>query len=144
VTGARARTYIYSIAALLCLIGLADSIYLAVLYVTGETASCGGSASCSQVLSSNYSHAGPVPLAGVGAVAYFCAFALSIFAAFSYPRARTFLAWNVWLMFAVTLWLIYLQAFVLHTFCRYCLFSAAIVFLLAGLIVATPGEGSRT
>jgi uncharacterized membrane protein len=30
------------------------------------------------------------------------------------------------------------QAFLLHAFCRYCLFSAAITFLLTGLIVATP------
>jgi uncharacterized membrane protein len=40
-------------------------------------------------------------------------------------------------MFAVTLWLLYAQAFILHAFCRYCLFSAAMVFLLAGLIVAS-------
>jgi uncharacterized membrane protein len=40
-------------------------------------------------------------------------------------------------MFAVTLWLLYTQAFILHAFCRYCLFSAAMVFLLAGLIVAS-------
>jgi uncharacterized membrane protein len=37
-----------------------------------------------------------------------------------------------------TLWLLYVQAFVLHSFCRFCLFSAAITFLLMGLVVATP------
>jgi hypothetical protein len=31
-------------------------------------------------------------------------------------------------MFLVTLWLLYVQAF-LHAFCRYCLFSAALVWL---------------
>jgi uncharacterized membrane protein len=41
-------------------------------------------------------------------------------------------------MFAVTLWLLYVQAFLLHAFCRYCLFSAALVFLLTGLVVALP------
>jgi uncharacterized membrane protein len=41
-------------------------------------------------------------------------------------------------MFATTLWLLYVQAFVLHAFCRYCLFSAAVTFLLAGIVVAIP------
>jgi hypothetical protein len=35
-------------------------------------------------------------------------------------------------------WLLYVQAFIFHCFCRYCLFSAAITFLLAGLVVASP------
>jgi uncharacterized membrane protein len=26
----------------------------------------------------------------------------------------------------------------LHAFCRYCLFSAAMIFLLAGIVVASP------
>jgi uncharacterized membrane protein len=33
-------------------------------------------------------------------------------------------------MFAVTLWLFYLQAFVLHAFCDYCLFSAGVTTVL--------------
>jgi hypothetical protein len=41
-------------------------------------------------------------------------------------------------MFLATLWFLYLQAFVLHAFCRCCLFSAAIIFLLAGLVIALP------
>jgi uncharacterized membrane protein len=41
-------------------------------------------------------------------------------------------------MFLVTLWLLYVQAFLLHAYCRYCLFSAAITFLLAGLVIALP------
>jgi uncharacterized membrane protein len=39
-------------------------------------------------------------------------------------------------MFATTLWLLYVQAFVLHAFCDYCLLSAAVTFTLAGLVVA--------
>ena len=46
-------------------------------------------------------------------------------------------------MFVVTLWLLYVQAFRLHAFCQYCLFSAAIIFFLAGLVVASAeGTGS--
>ena len=38
-------------------------------------------------------------------------------------------------MVLVSLWLLYLQAFVIHSFCQYCLFSAAITFLLAVLLL---------
>jgi uncharacterized membrane protein len=41
-------------------------------------------------------------------------------------------------MLAATLWLLYVQAFLLHAFCRYCLFSAALIFLLAAIVVLTP------
>ena len=79
-----------------------------------------------------------MPLAAFGSLAYFSVFSFATFAAFGYARARLFLTLAVGAMFFVTLWLLYLQAFVLHAFCRYCLFSAAIVFLLAGLVIALP------
>jgi uncharacterized membrane protein len=41
-------------------------------------------------------------------------------------------------MFLASLWLLYVQAFLLHAYCRYCLFSAAITFLLTGLVIALP------
>jgi uncharacterized membrane protein len=44
----------------------------------------------------------------------------------------------VWAMFAVTLWLLFVQAFILHAYCRYCLFSAALVFILAAIVVLAP------
>jgi uncharacterized membrane protein len=43
-------------------------------------------------------------------------------------------------MFLVTLWLLYVQAFVLHAFCRYCLFSAALVFGLSAIAVLVPSS----
>jgi uncharacterized membrane protein len=38
-------------------------------------------------------------------------------------------------MALVSVWLLYLQAFVIHAFCKYCLASAAASFVLAGLAV---------
>jgi uncharacterized membrane protein len=32
-------------------------------------------------------------------------------------------------MFGATLWLLYLQAFILHAFCPFCLLSAALTYL---------------
>src|SRR5437870_2705310 len=137
ITISRPQMVIYSIAALISLAGLADATYLAVQALSGETMVCGGSPDCFKVLGSPYARIGGVPIALIGAVAYFSVFSFAILAAFGYARVRRFLLFTVWSMFAVTLWLLYTQAFILHAFCRYCLFSAAMVFLLAGLIVAS-------
>jgi uncharacterized membrane protein len=133
----RSQIVIYSLIALISLAGLADATYLTAQTLSGETMVCGGSADCFKVLGSKFSHIGPVPLALVGAIAYFSVFSFATLAAFGYAKLRRFLLITVWSMFAVTLWLLYSQAFILHAFCRYCLFSAAMVFLLAGLIVAS-------
>jgi uncharacterized membrane protein len=134
----RIRFILYTIAALISLAGLADATYLTVQYLTGETAVCGGSPDCFKVLGSAYAHIGKVPVAGFGALAYFSAFSFAIFALFRYARARTFFVVTVCAMFAATLWFLFVQAFLLHAFCRYCLFSAAITFLLTGIVVASP------
>jgi uncharacterized membrane protein len=139
-TKSRIQVIFYAVAALISLIGLAEATYLAVLNLTGETAVCGGSASCFQVLGSVYAKIFGIPISAFGALAYFCAFSFSIFAAFGYARARTFLITTAAGMFAVTLWLLYVQAFLLHAFCRYCLFSAALIFLLTGLVIALPSS----
>jgi uncharacterized membrane protein len=134
----RGRVILYSVAALFCLFGLADATYLTVLALTGETAACRGQTGCFEVLGSAYSKVAGIPVAAFGVAGYFTAFTLATFAAFSYPRARKFFALMVGVLFASTLWLLYVQAFLLHAFCRYCLFSAAITFLLMGLVVASP------
>ena len=136
--GSRAQTIFYSAAALIALIGLAESTYLTVMYLSGETAVCGGSSDCFQVLGSSYARVGKVPMSGLGALAYFSAFTFATFAGFGYVLARKFFTWTVIAMFCMTLWLLYVQAFRLHAFCQYCLFSAALIFLLTGLVVARP------
>ena len=76
--------------------------------------------------------------AAFGAAAYFAVFSLALLAAFGYARARIFLTLVVAVMFGVSVWLLYVQAFILHAFCPFCLLSAALTFFLAGIIVATP------
>jgi uncharacterized membrane protein len=142
--GSRARVILYSLAALFCLAGLADATYLSVIAFTGETAACSGQAGCFEVLGSKYARVAGMPVAALGALGYFTAFTFAIFAAFNYKRAPKFFALTVCLMFAATLWFLYVQAFLLHAYCRYCLFSAAITFLLMGLVVATPSPREQT
>ena len=136
----RFRTILFTVAAIVSLAGLADATYLTVQALTGETLGCGGSPDCFRVLGSSYARVGGVPVALVGTVAYFSAFAFATFAAFGYARARKFLIPTVGAMFLATLWFLYVQAFLLHAYCRYCLFSAAITFLLTGLVIAVPSS----
>jgi uncharacterized membrane protein len=136
----RTQVILFTIAALIALFGVADSTYLTVQALTGETAVCGGSANCFQVLGSSYARIAGVPVAALGLVAYFSAFSFAAFAGFGYDRLRKFFNLTVWAMFAITLWLLVVQAFILHAYCRYCLFSAAMVFILAAIVVLTPAS----
>lgn len=135
---ASARVILYSVTALIALVGLADASYLTVSHLTGDDVVCGSSWGCSVVLSSAYASVAGIPTASFGALAYFAVFSLATLAAFGYVRALFFLDVLVALMFLITLWLLYVQAFVLHAFCPFCLLSAALTFFLAGLVLATP------
>ena len=139
-TASRIRIIFYTVAAVIALAGLADATYLMVQFLTGETVVCGGSPDCFRVLGSAYARIGGIPIAAFGVLAYFSVFSFAIFATFGYPRAGKFFALTVWAMFAVTLWLLFVQAFMLHAFCRYCLFSAALVFVLAAVVILTPSS----
>ncbi len=134
-TKARGIAWLYLIAALLSLVGLADSIYLTIQDISGQTLRCTLS-DCNDVLRDPHSHIGPVPLAALGAAAYFTVFSLATLAAFGHRFARPLLAGLVALMFLMTLWLLYLQAFVIHHFCQYCLLSAAVTITLTAIVLA--------
>lgn len=133
-TIARRVTLLYVIIALLSLAGLADAIYLTVEHLTGQSVRCTILAGCSEVLSSPYAVVAGYPLASIGALAYFSVFSLAILKLFGYRIAGLLLIPLVAVMCLVSLWLIYLQAFVIHHFCQYCLFSAAITFSLSILV----------
>lgn len=124
----------YLIAALVSLVGLADAIYLTVQHITGASLRCTIVSGCSEVLSSPYAQVGPIPLAAIGTAAYFVVFSLAILAAFGHYFAIPFLKIVLALMFLTTLWLLYLQAFVIRHFCQYCLLSAAVTTVLTAII----------
>src|SRR2546423_9856775 len=90
-TASRFRTILYAAVAIVSVAGLADAMYLTVQALTGETLTCGGSPDCFRLLRSPYAKVGRVPLAFLGAVAYFGVFTFATFAAFGYARARTLL-----------------------------------------------------
>ena len=127
---------LYILAGVLSLAGLADAIYLTVEHLKGRSVRCTVTSGCSEVLGSSYAVIGGYPLALFGALAYFAAFSLATLAAFGSRRAGNLLAILAALMFATSLWLLYVQAFVLRAFCQYCLLSAAITTLVFVIVIA--------
>ena len=128
---------LYGATALVSLIGLADSIYLTVEHLSGRSVRCTITSGCSEVLSSPYATVRGYPLAALGAIAYFTVFSLATLAAFGYRVVGNLLIVVVAAMFLTTLWLLYLQAFVLHHFCQFCLLSALVTTVLT-LLTAIP------
>ena len=130
----RPLVWSYLATAVLSLVGLGDALYLTIQDLTGQTLRCTIVSGCSEVLSSAYAHIGPVPLAVLGAFAYFTVFSLAILAAFGHRFAQAPLRVLVAVMFLMTLWLLYLQVFVIHHFCQYCLLSAAVTITLTAIV----------
>jgi len=127
------NTYLFVAVALLSLIGLADAIYLTVQKMTGGIVQCGLS-NCEDVLNSRFATIAGIPLAAFGALAYFIVFSLATLTAFGNERTRGPIFYVVALMLAFSIWLFYLQAFVLHAFCQFCLLSGGITLLISILV----------
>jgi uncharacterized membrane protein len=134
-TAARRATLLLIATAGLSLVGLTDALYLTALHLSGATARCTVLTGCSEVLGSSYATIGGVPLALLGACAYFSVFSLSLLATFGYRFALTLLFPLVALMCVVSLGLVGLQAFVIGAFCEFCLISAAVTFTLFALVI---------
>jgi uncharacterized membrane protein len=121
-------------AAAVACFGLADSGYLTVKHLQGSYIRCGDE--CSAVLGSRYAEGvAGIPLAGFGAMAYAAVLVAALLAAGRLSIGRQILAVITPTMAVFSVWLIYLQAFVIHSFCKYCLASAAASFTLAGLVL---------
>ena len=129
------------LAAIVALIGLADAVYLTVHHLTAVPVPCSILSGCETVLTSQYAEIAGVPLAAFGALAYFVAFSLAIFAAFGNRTMWTLFGIQVTLMSLFTAWLIYLQAFVIGAFCQFCLLSAVTTFTLLFLFVISKLRG---
>ena len=111
-------------AALLALVGIADSIYLTVHHYTAEPVPCGGAFDCEMVLTSPYAEIAGIPLAAFGAAAYFVAFSLALLSAYGDRRTWKLFGAQATLMALFSAWLIYVQAALIGSFCQYCLVSA--------------------
>ncbi len=126
--------YIYYIMIFLSLVGLSDALYLTSRYYKGVI-SCSIIEGCQEVMLSSYSHIKSIPISLLG-VSYYFIILIAIIFYLSQKNKIAKLAIKIlpWLAFAFSLWLLYIQAFVLKYFCQYCLLSTATA---AGLLIGS-------
>lgn len=131
--------------ALLALIGFGIALYLW-LYKMGYIGrlQC-GTGSCEYVQTSSYGDLWGVPVAFYGVVGYAVIFAIALAGLRPALLSRRWptqlvaiLAAGGWLF---TLYLTYVELFVLHAICRWCVSSAVVMTLIAG--VAIPAAVKR-
>src|SRR3989338_1798276 len=104
------KSNLFIILLALSFLGFLDSVYLTILHYKNAFPPCSITSGCEKVLTSAYSMLGPMPIALFG----------SIF----YPL--------VFVGFIVSVILFGVQAFILRSFCQYCVISEIISFLIFG------------
>lgn len=122
------------LAAIVALIGLGDALYLTVSHYTAKPVPCSLVEGCEMVLNSPYAIIWGIPLALFGALSYLSAFVLSLLSVRGNRLTWMLFTLQVIFMAAFSVWLLYLQAFVIGAFCQFCLLSAGVTFTL--LIIA--------
>ncbi len=131
----------------LALLGLFDSLYLFWTYTLTKPIMCFGFGSgCDAVRNSPYAHLGGLPMPALGVAGYVLV-ALLIIAESLVPAAlaieiRYALAGATAFGFLFSLYLEYLQGFLIHAFCAWCVTSGVVMTLLFALAVynvARPG-----
>lgn len=112
------------IASVAALVGLIDAVYLTIKHFKEEAVPCSLITGCEQVLTSSHAEMFGIPLAVYGAAAYFLAFSLAILAIFGNRKMWFVFGVLASIMFAYSLYLLYVQGFVIEAFCQFCLLSA--------------------
>lgn len=130
-------TTIVGLFIILSFIGLVDSIYLTIEHYKNDAVVCLIIEGCNLVLKSEYSTFLGIPAALFGIFYYFLIFC---FSAFSFRKRRETIFKYISLFttvgIVVSLWLAYLQLFVIKAICTYCMVSAfvSVSLLIFGVI----------
>lgn len=133
----------------IALLGIANAGYLAYIAFEGVAPTCTIIKGCELVAASPYARVFGIPLALFGVLFYTLVLGTALWGFLAAPRSRVarFILPLTALGFLLSLYFLYLQAFVIHAFCQYCLFSlldATILFSLAfWLFRAERGALSR-
>ncbi len=131
------------LAAIVALVGVADSIYLTVKHYTAGVVPCSIIDGCETVLTSSYAEMFGIPTAAFGVAAYLLAFLLAILVAFGKKQLWLPFGILVSIMAVFTGWLLYLQANVIGAFCQFCLISAATTLTLLIIYIVSKFVRSK-
>lgn len=124
---------------ILSLMGLLISLYLLAhsFGLTGPVM-C-GIGDCEAVQASPYSYIGPIPISGIGTVGYFLLLVLAFLGLqprFTRSKVVSLLLLGGSLLgVAFSVYLTYLEAFVIHAWCQWCVGSAVIITVIFILLL---------
>ena len=111
--------------------GFIDAAYVTVKFYLSSPLSCAFFENCNQVINSSYAKIFGAPISLLGAVFYLTIFLLSVYYLdVKRQQALKAIFFLTALGFIFSLYLLYVQAFLLNQFCLYCLISAIISMLL--------------
>jgi uncharacterized membrane protein len=117
----------------LSLLGVLDATYLLVYKLTNNNAMCLGNGGCHDVNFSPYSEIGGIPVSVFGMVAFlFILFILILESKFTFVKENGTLAiFGISLAgVAFTAYLTWLELYVIHAICPFCVASAVIISLI--------------
>ncbi len=117
-------------------LGFLNATYLSAEYFVGAVPNCFFLHGCELITAGEYSTIGPIPVAYMGLIFYLIIFALVI----AYRECGTrkilrYLGYLTFFGFLFSLWLVYLQSFIIEAFCLYCMISAAMSAVLFVLVL---------
>ena len=127
------------------IIGLLVSVYLTATHYAGTTPECSLVAGCETVTTSSYSAIGTVPISIFGIL--FFASVILMLGMFLHTARREFLHLLAVLLAvgaAISLFLFYIQIFVLDAICMYCAIVDSITIVLFVLILIIQKNYGRT
>jgi len=130
------------------ILGFLDATFLAVKHISGGVIPCTITAGCEKVTTSSYATVAGIPVALLGALYYFSIFFLSlVYLSSGKPILFKLFTRSSIIGVVASFWFVYVQLFILHALCIYCLFSAATstaLFILALLMVRVSRANQRS
>ena len=131
--------WLYRASIVITLIGLAVSIYMTIYKLTGNETMCIGSGDCNIVNNSPYADVYGIPVAAFGVGGYLAILAVLILekkgGAF-FKQNATMVNFGLGLIgFLFTVYLIYLEIFVIKALCPFCLASQIAMTILFIILV---------
>ena len=120
----------------LTLVGLVDAVYLTYIKLAHKEAACAGIGDCDAVNSSRYAEIAGIPIALLGAIAYLMILFFLIFDRQENVLGENSILFVLGLSFIGVLYsayLSYIELFVLHAVCPFCVLSAIVLVLLFAL-----------
>jgi len=116
-------------------LGFVDATYLTAYHYSGKSVICLTNYNCQNVLNSKYSTFLSIPISLFGSIYYLTNFVIGISSIINKKRNMLFAAVISSLGFITSLYLTYLQIFVIKEICLYCIASAIFSTILLFLSI---------